>query len=296
MARPKKDGLDYYPMDSDIGNDDKIKYIRSKHGNDGFATVILLLNKIYKEKGYYCNWSIFEKTIFSVDVMLEIETLDRIINSCLDCRFFDKEKYEKYEILTSKGIQNRFMEASRRRKGFYVYYEYIIDNVDINRNFGVVNVDNNSEQEEVNADESGINRERGKERGKGKEEKGKGKEEIGERKEESEKGNNENNSSVVNPLEEFLDYFQENIAPISPVNRTDLEYDFEDFDEDVALLKAAVDICSRGNKRNYKYFAGILKNWRAEGTNSYAKYLDKERKFQDSKTEIPEVKDDGLPF
>ena len=50
-----------------------------------------------------------------------------------------------------------------------------------------------------------------------------------------------------------------------PVNITDLQYDLADFDGDLELLKEAVNICARNNERRYSYFAGILKNWRANG-------------------------------
>lgn len=273
MARPKKDGLDYYPMDSDIANDDKVKYIRSKHGNDGFATVILLLNKIYKEKGYFCHWTTFEKTIFSADSLLDVSKLDEIIESCIECRFFDEKKYKQYQILTSKGIQNRFMEASKRRRDFVVTKEYVMNDVDINPNFGVVNVNINPVQDELiltNAEIIG-KEERKEEKGKRKEERGKGKEEIKE-------------SVIVSHLDELIHYFAQNISPVSPTNATDLKYDLEDFNDDLELLKAAVDICARKNIRNYKFFAGILKNWRAEGVTTYAQYLDKEKTYNDKKS------------
>ena len=45
MARPQKKGLDYFPLDVDIDQDDKIALIEAKHGAIGFAVIIKLLMK-----------------------------------------------------------------------------------------------------------------------------------------------------------------------------------------------------------------------------------------------------------
>lgn len=41
MARPRKQGLDYFPL-VDIGQDDKVQFVESVHGPVGFAIVIKL--------------------------------------------------------------------------------------------------------------------------------------------------------------------------------------------------------------------------------------------------------------
>jgi hypothetical protein len=56
MARPQKEGLDYFPLDVDMDQDDKLFFIEAKHGLIGFAIVIRLLMQIYKE-GYYKHYS-----------------------------------------------------------------------------------------------------------------------------------------------------------------------------------------------------------------------------------------------
>ena len=76
-----------------------------------------------------------------------------------------------------------------------------------------------------------------------------------------------------------------NVSPATPVNITDLQYDLADFDGDLELLKEAVNICARNNERRYSYFAGILKNWRANGVKTYADYLNNERERADKKTQ-----------
>jgi len=40
MARPQKNGLDYFPLDVDMDQDDKIALIEAQHGVVGFAKTI----------------------------------------------------------------------------------------------------------------------------------------------------------------------------------------------------------------------------------------------------------------
>ena len=51
MARPNKQGVDYFPLD--IHLDDKFKFIEIKYKLEGFAIVIKLLQRMY-EHGYWC--------------------------------------------------------------------------------------------------------------------------------------------------------------------------------------------------------------------------------------------------
>ena len=57
MARPQKIGLDYFPLDTDIDQDDKVAIIEAQHGMLGFSVVIKLLMKIImtglKRNRYY---------------------------------------------------------------------------------------------------------------------------------------------------------------------------------------------------------------------------------------------------
>ncbi len=57
MARPTKDGLDYFPLDVDVFEDEKIEAIAGEFGIKGELAVIKLLCAVYK-KGYFIRWII----------------------------------------------------------------------------------------------------------------------------------------------------------------------------------------------------------------------------------------------
>lgn len=46
MARPQKEGLDYFPLDTDIAEDEKILYLEAETGLEGFAIYVKLLSTI----------------------------------------------------------------------------------------------------------------------------------------------------------------------------------------------------------------------------------------------------------
>lgn len=54
LARPKKQGLDYFPLDVNVDN--KIEILESKYGILGFGFIIKLFQKIYAN-GYYLEWN-----------------------------------------------------------------------------------------------------------------------------------------------------------------------------------------------------------------------------------------------
>lgn len=123
MARPTKQGLDYFPMD--VETDDKIEIIEARHGIVGFAIVIKLFQRVYKQ-GYYCSWNEDVSYTFSRRIGVEKEMVDRVLCDCINYGIFDKDKYEKYSVLTSRGIQKRYRFAIGRRVGVNINDDIMI--------------------------------------------------------------------------------------------------------------------------------------------------------------------------
>ena len=128
MARSKS-GLDYFSFDIDFFNDQKIEFVSAKYGELGELIAIKLLCKIYRE-GYYLKWGEDECLLFSKKAGEDIskELAKNVIDELLKRGFFNKNLYDKYSILTSKGIQKRFLEAAKRRKEIVFFKEYFLLN------------------------------------------------------------------------------------------------------------------------------------------------------------------------
>ena len=108
MGRPTKTGLDYFPLDVDM--DDCIELIETEHGLAGFSIVIKLWQKIYKN-GYYLDWSEDVARLFAHRINAELTLINSVINSCFLRNIFNKHVFETYGVLTSHGIQKRYITA-----------------------------------------------------------------------------------------------------------------------------------------------------------------------------------------
>lgn len=129
MARPHKIGLDYFPLDVNI--DDNLELIEAEHGLPGFAIIIKLWQKIYSN-GYYLEWSEDSSLLFSRKINSELILVNSVINSCFRRNIFDENLYKKYEILTSSGIQKRYLTAcyQSKRKSIPFIKPYLLVNSD----------------------------------------------------------------------------------------------------------------------------------------------------------------------
>ena len=146
MARPLKDGVDYFSLDCQM--DDEIKYIEAEFGLDGFATVIKLWQRIYGDKGYYCAFPRTVKLMFAQSINKGVNFVDEVINRCTEYGIFDRRLYKKYGVLTSSGIQKRYAKMTERRNLFTIDGRYLL--ISAPKNWVIVsnnsvNVDNNGE-------------------------------------------------------------------------------------------------------------------------------------------------------
>lgn len=150
MARTNKTGIDYFPFDVDFFEDDKIQLIESEFGMKGGYIAVRLLCKIYKE-GYFYKWGADECLLFTRSLGIEgvPKTLvDEIITGLVRRCFFDKKCFDRFGILTSKGIQSRYFEATKRYKQVTAIKEYLlIDDINnTNVNIIPINADINQQK------------------------------------------------------------------------------------------------------------------------------------------------------
>jgi hypothetical protein len=139
MARPEKEGLDYFPFDIDFFDDEKIIAISGEFGIKGEMTAIKLLCAIYRN-GYFILWNdLLKYKLLKLLPGISSELIERIVNRLVLWGFFDKNLFDSVKVLTSKGIQRRYFEIVKRRKRTSDF-PYLLVNVYNNP----VNVDNNS--------------------------------------------------------------------------------------------------------------------------------------------------------
>lgn len=150
MPRPIKEGLDYFPLDVNL--DDKIYMVECEMGLTGFALLIKLFIKIYKN-GYYINWNGKIAKMFARQNNTEVNVVNKLLDVCINEEIINKDLYDKYNILTSRGIQKRYLEAVKRRKEITLIKKYmLVETVgkSINVNINWIDVNNNSINDDNN--------------------------------------------------------------------------------------------------------------------------------------------------
>lgn len=124
MARPLKEGIDYFSLDCYM--DDKVKMIQAEFGLKGFAIVVKLWQRIYREHGYYCEWNEEKRLLFVSEEGADcgLNLINEIVQACIRRDIFSKKLYDKYHILTSRGIQKRYLAVTAKRKKVEMKKEY----------------------------------------------------------------------------------------------------------------------------------------------------------------------------
>jgi len=133
MARPTKQGIDYFPIDCQF--DDKIEMYLIEKGATGLGVLVTLWQMIYSNEGYYIGNNIDLHLLIKRKIDVDVNEVSDCINVCLRRNIFDSEKHEEHEILTSKAIQKRFFDAAKKKKTVAVIEDYVINSVNSGGNW-----------------------------------------------------------------------------------------------------------------------------------------------------------------
>jgi DnaD/phage-associated family protein len=241
MARPNKQGVDYFPLD--IHLDDKFKFIEIKYKLEGFAILIKLMQKIYSY-GYWYKWTDDEAILFSDEIRSDYQLVVNVVNESLDRGVFDKDMHNQYNILTSKGIQKRYKEIVRRRKDVEVIERFLL----IDNNFGVNAVINPSDrrQDDDKSTQSKV------------------------------KESKVNKTTTVVDANPFK-FYQENFGVISPFIADSVGQWVDDIGNEL-VIEAMQRALKQQKKWNYA--EGILKSWINQGIKNIDEVLASENQFK----------------
>ena len=110
MARPQKQGLNYFSFDVSFFSDIKIRKLIKYHGIQAVPVYEILLCRIY-ESGYYMEWDDDIPFTISEVSHLEEDYICKVIDFLVEVGLFDKSLYGDYHVLTSRSIQERYISA-----------------------------------------------------------------------------------------------------------------------------------------------------------------------------------------
>ena len=128
-------GIVYFPTKSAFFEGAIPESMEAKYGIKGPYFLIKILCKIYKE-GYYIPWDEEQCEIFAYKLGREYskEEVTSMVSLLLEKGFFDKESYQKQQILTSLDIQRVWLEATSRRKRDLTKLPYLLEEIKCKQN------------------------------------------------------------------------------------------------------------------------------------------------------------------
>lgn len=126
MSRPPKDGVEYFPLDANFLQDDKIRLLKVEFGTQGIAILIAILCEIYRENGYFKMWDKDFCFLMADAVGCGVvpENIEQVTLGCLRRSIFDDRVFQMFSVLTSAGIQRRFLRAVATRDEIRMFQEY----------------------------------------------------------------------------------------------------------------------------------------------------------------------------
>ena len=139
-GRQNKVGLDYFELDCQM--EEKVRLIQAEYGLKGFAVFVKLLQRIYGENGYYCEWTQDSELLFMSENGLDsgfLQLLREIVSACIRRNIFSERLYKEYGILTSSGVQKQYLKATVKREVVDLKKEYLLISVPENRKNVVIN-------------------------------------------------------------------------------------------------------------------------------------------------------------
>ena len=256
MARPRKDGLDYFPLDVNFLSDLKIKKIIRAYGAQAVAVVISVLTTIYRDNGYFATYDDDLIFITADELKLEDGYVKNVIEKLIEVDFLSKEQKEKNNILTSIGIQERYLKACERRV-----------KTTLNATYSLLN-DSSTELPQTESTPEGSFCKQ-KPRSTGVNDSKSTQSKVNKNKVNKNKINNNllTSSEKNSDVQELVNMYQENFGICNSLVINDLEKSLGYLDKDAIIESFRLSL----EKDNpYLYMKGIWAKWKENGIKTYA--------------------------
>lgn len=243
MARPRKDGLDYYPMDVNFLGDIKVKKVIRSHGIQAVAVILHLLGTVYRDNGYYATYDDDLLFITADELNLEEKYVKDVVEKLLEVDFFSREQAEKNKVLTSIGIQERYRKATERR-------------ISVNINDSLcIQKPRSSEYNVYRSTQSKVKE-------------SKGKESKVEDRDASDLAEASKLSKSENEVAKIFEFYQNNIGMMTPYVQQNVIHWRNDTSPELVML--AIEKAVKENALKFSYAEAILKSWLNQGVKTKA--------------------------
>ena len=133
-GRPPKEGIDFAGWSTDVFEDPKIDRLIDGQGVAGFVVYFYLCQMAYRLHGYYLPWTCTDAPTVArrIGGGVGSKTVEDTVGLCLRIGLFDNMLYVGHGILSSRGIQSRFLPALSKRRCKTIIADYwLLDTGDL---------------------------------------------------------------------------------------------------------------------------------------------------------------------
>lgn len=280
MARPPKVGLDYFPLDVNFLNDLKTKKIVRCYGASAVAVALNVFINIYRDNGYYAECDDDFTFLIADELKLDEEYTKNVIKKMVEVDFFNKNLYENHKILTSIGIQKRYILASGRRVRSKINSVYDLINT-VSDEFMLTETE--FLYTETPENESLCIQKYTKEKKIKENKRNKIKEEVEEKKNEIENLADEPATTTAQKkISDVLNFYENHFGMMSDYIRQSIMKWCNDLNPE--LVKRALEISVEDNVLKFRYANAILVDWAHKGIDTLEKALAEGNRRQQQRT------------
>ncbi len=264
MARPHKQGLEYFPLDVDLLSDVKLRKPKHKYGYLAVMVYIALLCILYKDKGYYIDSSDMEDLAYLVIERLQgkfqpdVDTVEGVIEFLVECELFSGYHFKDKNIITSHRAQCTWYSITANRL-----------QVTVNENFWMLSLD---EMQEISTRHSlykkTVNR-----------------------------SNNSVNQSI-NPQskvkeskvidDHLLTFFGENISKVTPYIEKEIKRLVDDNDVDDDFILHCIEKGAKNGAKSWAYIKTVIDKYISLGIKTRKQALENDAKFKRGSKAFPQ--------
>lgn len=274
MARPKKEGFDYFSLDVDFFYDKKVRGLKGRLGLNAVLLYIYILAQIYGDKGYYTKADTDLFDAITADLGLSQEFTEQVMKFLFERSMLDGTLFKSDNVITAVGIQERFQLMARERaKKNTVEVDERIWLLEDEKTLPFIKLTNFENKSRKNPSYSGKNpsysREKSLKKSKVKESK------VKDSKEEEKEGGS---SSVCQYFEKVFGFMSEEV-------RRDIAA-FIEQGVQPEMMTEAIAVGIRNGHKSWSYIKGILHNKMKSGIYTLADFQRSEEAFEKKKSEV----------
>ena len=117
MPKPNKNSADYFSHDCDMRNDIKIRALRRKFGNTGYAVWCYMLETLTGSENFFAPYNAVSKELMAADFDIQVSELEAIIEYCMQLNLLQmNEDGQIYSRAHQRRFEDMLIKREKRRE------------------------------------------------------------------------------------------------------------------------------------------------------------------------------------